>query len=54
MTILFSIIVNLIVFVLMLFIIALGLTWMLNPTANPHEIFQHWCKTYKGKYNEPI
>lgn len=42
-----SIIYNLIMFLFVLFCLAFGLTWMLNPTASPKEIFKHWNKTFK-------
>ena len=32
---------------LWLFVIAFLLTWSLNPTATPVEIFAHWRRTYK-------
>jgi len=49
----FEIILNFIVSIPILFsivfLLALCLTWVLNPTSTLNEIFAHWEKTWKGK-----
>lgn len=33
----------------LVFMIALGLTKLLNPTASVEEIFNHWRKVWRGE-----
>ena len=41
-----SVVYNLAIVILLVSIIAFGLTKMLNPTATVKEILQHWGKTF--------
>jgi len=46
-TLIASVFFNLMILFLFVLIVAFFLTWALNPTATPREIFQHWIKTHE-------
>jgi len=48
MTLFLSIIYNLLLMLVIVFVIAFGLMLILNPTASSEEIFAYWRDTIKG------
>lgn len=44
-----SLILNLVLVILLVGVFAFFITWMLNPTASPKEIFHYWKKVYSCK-----
>jgi len=46
-----SVFLNLILMFVLAGFIAYMITQLLNPTASPAEIFNHWKKVWKNEYN---